>query len=118
MTIFREDIFGPVTAVIDWDDEADMIAAANDSIYGIAGGVWTRNLTKAHQIARSLDTGTVWVNRYYSTRPGMALGGNKQSGFGRENTHEALSHYTLLKSVVVNFQEGPIGLFAPPPSTL
>jgi acyl-CoA reductase-like NAD-dependent aldehyde dehydrogenase len=48
----------------------------------------------------------------------MALGGNKQSGFGQENTHEALSHYTLLKSVVVNFQEGPIGLFAPPPSTL
>jgi acyl-CoA reductase-like NAD-dependent aldehyde dehydrogenase len=118
MTIFHEEILGPVTAVIDWDDEADMIAAANDSIYGLAGGVWTRNLTKAHQIARALDTGTVWVNRYYNTRPGMALGGNKQSGFGRENTHEALSHYTQLKSVVVNFQEGPIGLYAPPPSAL
>lgn len=118
MTIFRDEIFGPVTSVIDWDDEAEMIAAANDSIYGLAGGLWTRNLTKAHQIARSLDTGTVWVNRYYNTRPGMPLGGTKQSGFGRENTHEALSHYTQLKSVVVNFQEGPIGLFTPPPSAL
>jgi acyl-CoA reductase-like NAD-dependent aldehyde dehydrogenase len=118
MTIFREEIFGPVTAMLEWDDEAEMIAAANDSLYGLAGGVWTRNLNRAHQIARALDTGTVWVNRYYNTRPGMPLGGNKQSGFGRENTHEALSHYTQLKSVVVNYEEGPIGLFAPPPPAL
>ncbi|OAJ57324.1 aldehyde dehydrogenase [Paraburkholderia ginsengiterrae] len=114
MTIFREEIFGPVTSVIDWDDETDMIESANDSIYGLAGGVWTRDLTRAHRIARSLETGTVWVNRYYNTRPGMPLGGSKQSGFGRENSHETLAHYTQLKSVVVNLEEGPIGLFAPP----
>jgi aldehyde dehydrogenase len=118
MTIFRDEIFGPVTSVIDWDDEADMIEQANDSEYGLAGGIWTRNLAKAHQIARSLDTGTVWINRYYNTRPGMPLGGNKQSGFGRENTHEAIAHYTKLKSVVLNLDERPLGLFAPPPSAL
>ena len=111
MRIAREEIFGPVTSVISWKDEDDMMKVANDTNYGLAGGIWTRDIARAHRMARKLETGTVWINRYYNLKANMPLGGYKQSGFGREFSHEVLNHYTQTKSVVVNLQEGRTGMF-------
>lgn len=105
MRIAREEIFGPVTCVLEWDNEADMIAAVNDNDYGLGGGLWTRNLARAHRLSRAMETGTVWINRYYNFKPGQSIGGYKQSGFGRENALDALNHYTITKSVVINLEE-------------
>jgi acyl-CoA reductase-like NAD-dependent aldehyde dehydrogenase len=112
MRIAQEEIFGPVTSVITFDDEDEVVRMANDTVYGLGGGVWTQNLARAHRIACALDTGTVWVNQYYNFIPGMPIGGYKQSGFGREFAHEVLNHYTLTKSVVINLRSGPLGMFA------
>lgn len=111
MRVAREEIFGPVTSLIEWNDESEVVAHVNDSDYGLAGGVWTRDLAQAHRLARAMQTGTVWVNRYYNFRPGMALGGYKQSGFGREFAQDILEAYTITKSVVINLNEGAMGLF-------
>lgn len=111
MKVAQEEIFGPVTTVLTWRDDADVIRMANDSIYGLGGGLWTRNLSRAHRMACALETGTIWVNRYYNFLGGMPIGGYKQSGFGREFGQEVLSHYTLTKSVVINLSEGPMGVF-------
>jgi acyl-CoA reductase-like NAD-dependent aldehyde dehydrogenase len=105
MKIAQEEIFGPVTDILVWDDEDDMIAQVNDSIYGLAGGLWTRDLACAHRISRAMQTGTVWVNRYYNFQPGQGVGGYKQSGFGREGTLDTLDHYTVTKNVVINLEE-------------
>jgi len=112
MRIAQEEIFGPVSTVMTWSDEAEMLERVNDTVYGLGGGVWTRDLTQAHRIARRMQTGTVWVNRYYNFMTGMPLGGYKQSGFGREFCHEVLEHYTQTKSVIINLEAGPIGAFA------
>jgi acyl-CoA reductase-like NAD-dependent aldehyde dehydrogenase len=112
MRIAREEIFGPVGVIIPWRDDGQVVAMANDSVYGLAGGVWTRNIARAHRMARALDTGTVWVNRYLNIMANMPIGGVKQSGFGREFSLEVLNHYTVLKSVIVNLEEGPIGVFS------
>lgn len=111
MRIAREEVFGPVTVFIPWTDESDMLQRVNDSDYGLGGGVWTRNLARAHRLSRAMQTGTVWVNRYYNFQPGQSLGGYKQSGFGRENTFETLLEYTVTKSVVINLNEGAMGIF-------
>jgi acyl-CoA reductase-like NAD-dependent aldehyde dehydrogenase len=111
MRIATEEIFGPVTCILSWRDEDEVIAAANASDYGLGGGIWTSNLTRAHQFARAMQTGTIWINRYYNFVPGQPLGGYKQSGFGRENCVETLMHYTQAKAVIVNLAEGPIGLY-------
>jgi acyl-CoA reductase-like NAD-dependent aldehyde dehydrogenase len=111
MRIAREEIFGPVTCAITFKTDEEAIALANDSDYGLGGGLWTRNLTRAHRISRAMQTGTVWVNRYYNLMPGMPVGGYKQSGFGREFCFDILNHYTLTKSVIINLQEGPLGIF-------
>jgi aldehyde dehydrogenase len=106
MRIAREEIFGPVTAVLEWEDEDELIKAVNDSIYGLGGGLWTRDLTRAHRISRAMETGTIWINRYYNFKPGQTIGGYKQSGFGRENVLATLTDYTITKSVVINLDEG------------
>ncbi len=111
MRIAQEEIFGPVAVVIPWKEEAEVLAMANDSVYGLAGGLWTRDLARAHRMARGMETGTVWVNRYLNMVANMPVGGVKQSGFGRELCHEVLDHYTVLKSVIINLDEGPIGIF-------
>ncbi|WP_175777298.1 aldehyde dehydrogenase [Burkholderia anthina] len=111
MKIAQEEIFGPVTSVLTWKDDDEVIRLANESVYGLGGGIWTSNLGRAHRMACALETGTVWINRYYNFLGGMPIGGYKQSGFGREFAHEVLNHYTLTKSVIVDLQPGALGIF-------
>ncbi len=102
MTIAREEIFGPVLATIEFGDVEEAIARANDSAYGLAAAVWTRDIKKAHYVARRLQAGTVWVNTYNVYDTAAPFGGYKQSGFGREMSMHALEHYTQVKSVWVD----------------
>jgi acyl-CoA reductase-like NAD-dependent aldehyde dehydrogenase len=102
MTIAQEEIFGPVAAVIPVDDMEHAIAVANDTAYGLASGVWTRDIGKAHRVARELKAGTVWINTYNQYDSASPFGGYKQSGFGRDLGYEAaLEKYTQVKSVWV-----------------
>jgi aldehyde dehydrogenase (NAD+) len=102
MTISREEIFGPVLAAIEFADLDEAIARANDSPYGLAAGVWTKDVKKAHYVARRLQAGTVWINTYNIYDTATPFGGYKQSGFGREMSVHALEHYTQVKSVWVD----------------
>jgi len=102
MTIAREEIFGPVLATIEFADVDEAIAHANESNYGLAAAVWTRDIRKAHHVARRLQAGTVWINTYNVYDTAAPFGGYKQSGFGREMSVHALEHYTQVKSVWVD----------------
>ena len=101
MTIAREEIFGPVMSVLDFDAEDEVVARANATPFGLAGGVFSRDLTRAHRVVGALEAGTCWINTYNLTPIEMPFGGYKQSGFGRENGRAALEHYTQIKSVYV-----------------
>jgi len=105
MTIAREEIFGPVLAAIEFADVEDAIAKANASIYGLASGIWTRDIKKAHYVASKLQAGTVWVNTYNVYDTAAAFGGYKQSGFGREMSMHALDYYTQVKTVWVDLAQ-------------
>jgi aldehyde dehydrogenase (NAD+) len=102
MRIAREEIFGPVLATIRFKDAEDAIAKGNATVYGLAAAVWTKDVTKAHRIARSIKAGTVWVNTYNLYDPALPFGGFKESGFGRDQGRDALEKYTQTKSVWVN----------------
>jgi aldehyde dehydrogenase (NAD+) len=102
MTIAREEIFGPVLAVIEFADVDDAIARANQSMYGLAAAVWTRDVKKAHYVASKLQAGTVWVNTYNVYDTAAPFGGYKQSGFGRELGQHALESYTQVKTVWID----------------
>jgi acyl-CoA reductase-like NAD-dependent aldehyde dehydrogenase len=102
MTIAREEIFGPVLAAIEFTDMDEAIATANASEYGLAAAVWTKDIKKAHYVARKLQAGTVWINTYNIYDTAAPFGGYKQSGFGREMSMHALEHYTQVKSVWVD----------------
>jgi aldehyde dehydrogenase (NAD+) len=95
----REEIFGPVQCVIPYDDVEEAIAMANDSPYGLAGGIVSTNVARAQKIATRLRTGTVWINNYHFLRPDSPFGGYKQSGYGKENAMEALYEYSLVKHI-------------------
>ncbi|HET8670136.1 MAG TPA: aldehyde dehydrogenase family protein, partial [Candidatus Saccharimonadales bacterium] len=99
MRVAQEEIFGPVVTAIPFKDEEDVVRQANNTIYGLAAGVWTKDVSKAHRISRALRAGTVWVNCYNQLDPISPFGGYKQSGFGRELGHYALELYTQIKSV-------------------
>ncbi len=101
MQFVREEIFGPVMAVLTFDSEDEVIRRANDTVYGLAAGVFTRDLARGHRMAAALEAGIVWINTYNLTPIEMPFGGYKQSGIGRENSHAAIEHYTQLKSVYV-----------------
>ena len=105
MTIAREEIFGPVLATIEFADVDEAIARANDSNYGLAAAVWTKDIKKAHYVARKLQAGTVWINTYNVYDTAAPFGGYKQSGFGREMSMHALEHYTQVKSVWVDLNQ-------------
>ena len=101
MSIIGEEIFGPVMGVLAFDGEAEVVARANATPYGLAAGVFTQDLSRAHRIAAALHAGTVWINNYNLTPIEMPFGGVKQSGIGRENAMAALEHYTQRKAVYV-----------------
>ncbi|CAM4022850.1 aldehyde dehydrogenase family protein [Mesobacillus zeae] len=104
MVIAQEEIFGPVAAVLSFDTVEEVIDRANNTPYGLAAGVWTKDIRKAHQISNKLKAGTVWINDYNLEDPAAAFGGYKQSGIGREMGSYALNNYTEVKSVWVNIK--------------
>ena len=99
MKVVQEEIFGPVVTAIPFSDPNEVVQKANDTIYGLAAGVWTRDIKKAHKLAAKLRAGTVWINCYNVFDPALPFGGYKQSGWGREMGHAVLEHYTEVKSV-------------------
>ncbi|MCJ8509219.1 betaine-aldehyde dehydrogenase [Rhizobium lemnae] len=101
MVIAREEIFGPVMCVLDFEDEADVVARANATEFGLAAGVFTADISRAHRVVDQLEAGTLWINTYNLCPVEIPFGGSKQSGFGRENSAAALEHYSELKTVYV-----------------
>ena len=101
MSIVREEIFGPVVVAEPFTKIEELIPRANETPYGLAAGVWTRDISKAHRVAAALKAGTVWINCYNVFDAALPFGGYKQSGWGREMGHEVLEHYTQTKAVVV-----------------
>ncbi len=101
MAIVREEIFGPVMSVLTFEDEAEVVARSNATDLGLAAGIFTQDLTRAHRVIAALEAGTCWINTYNITPIELPFGGNKQSGLGRENGKAAIEYFTQLKSVYV-----------------
>jgi aldehyde dehydrogenase len=111
MRVFQEEIFGPVLAVTTFKDEADAVRIANDTLYGLGAGVWTRNGNVAYRMGRAIKAGRVWTNCYHLYPAGAAFGGYKISGVGRENHQMMLEHYTQTKNLLVSYSDQPLGFF-------
>lgn len=111
MKIAREEIFGPVAVVIKFRTEEEVVAMANDSVYGLGGAVWTRDINRAIRVCRGIETGRMWVNTYNSIPAGAPFGGYKESGIGRETHKVILEHYTQMKNIMINLSESPSGFY-------
>ena len=111
MRVFQEEIFGPVLAVTTFRDEAEALEIANDTMYGLGAGVWTRDGSRAFRMGRAIKAGRVWTNCYHLYPAGAAFGGYKSSGVGRENHRMMLDHYTQTKCLLVSYDPEPLGFF-------
>jgi aldehyde dehydrogenase len=111
MRIFQEEIFGPVLAVTTFKDEAEALALANDTLYGLGAGVWSRNGNVAYRMGRAIKAGRVWTNCYHAYPAHAAFGGYKESGVGRENHKMMLNHYQQTKNLLVSYSENKLGFF-------
>ncbi|WP_209122944.1 aldehyde dehydrogenase [Alkalihalobacillus sp. BA299] len=111
MRIFQEEIFGPVVAVTTFKDAEEALAIANDTLYGLGAGVWSRNINTAYRFGRQIEAGRVWTNCYHAYPAHAAFGGYKKSGIGRENHKMMLSHYQQTKNMLVSYSEDALGFF-------
>ena len=111
MRVFREEIFGPVVSVTRFKDFDDAMRIANDSTYGLTGGVWTRDLNTSYRAVRAIKAGRVWVNAYHLYPTQAAFGGYKQSGIGRENHQMMLAHFQQTKNMLVSYSPKALGFF-------
>ena len=111
MRVFQEEIFGPVLAVTTFKDEKEAIEIANETIYGLGAGVWTRDAHQLYTVPRAIQAGRVWVNQYHSYPAGAPFGGYKQSGIGRENHKMMLDHYRQTKNMLISYSKEKLGFF-------
>ncbi|WP_247826997.1 aldehyde dehydrogenase family protein [Arthrobacter antioxidans] len=111
MRVFQEEIFGPVVSVTRFNDYAEALEIANDTLYGLGAGVWSRNGNVAYRAGREIQAGRVWVNNYHAYPAGAAFGGYKSSGIGRENHAMMLDHYQQTKNLLVSYSESKLGFF-------
>jgi aldehyde dehydrogenase len=111
MRVFQEEIFGPVVAVTSFDDTDDALKIANDTLYGLGAGVWSRDGSRAYQVGRGIEAGRVWTNCYHAYPAHAAFGGYKQSGIGRENHRMMLDHYQQTKNLLVSYSPNAVGFF-------
>jgi len=111
MRIFQEEIFGPVISVTTFKDEAEALAIANDTEYGLGAGVWTRDMNKAQRMGRGIQAGRVWINCYHAYPAHAAFGGYKKSGIGRETHKMMLDHYQNTKNLLISYDVNPLGFF-------
>ncbi len=111
MRVFQEEIFGPVVCVTTFKDEKEAIEIANDTLYGLGAGVWTRDMHQAYQVARQVKAGRVWVNNYHAYPAHAPFGGYKKSGIGRENHKMMLDHYRQTKNMLISYDKKKLGFF-------
>jgi aldehyde dehydrogenase len=111
MRVFQEEIFGPVVSVTVFDSDEEAVAIANDTIYGLGAGVWTRDINRAYRVGRAIQAGRVWTNCYHAYPAHAAFGGYKQSGVGRENHRMMLDHYQQTKNLLVSYDPRSLGFF-------
>jgi aldehyde dehydrogenase len=111
MRVFQEEIFGPVIAVTSFKNEAEALAIANDTEYGLGAGVWTRDANLAYRMGRNIEAGRIWVNCYHAYPAHAAFGGYKKSGIGRETHKMMLDHYQNTKNLLISYDVNPLGFF-------
>jgi aldehyde dehydrogenase len=111
MRVFQEEIFGPVVGVTTFKDEAEALAIANDTEFGLGAGVWTRDINRAYRMGRAIKAGRVWTNCYHLYPAHAAFGGYKKSGVGRETHKMMLDHYQQTKNLLVSYDINPLGFF-------
>jgi len=111
MRIFQEEIFGPVLSVTTFKDEEEALEIANDTLYGLGAGIWSRDANRCYRFGRNIKAGRVWTNCYHAYPAHAAFGGYKQSGIGRENHKMMLDHYQQTKNMLVSYSPKKLGFF-------